>query len=128
MTSYYIDVLLKVAIFATIINVWIFRFNKPTPYRGGDAKSMKEEFEVYGISDTFMYIIGAIKIVLAICLLLSIWFPEWSIPSALAMAIMMLGAITMHFKANDPGIRSFPALALLIGCILIIVLETFQMS
>ena len=128
MISYYLDIFLKVAIFITIINVWFFRFNKPTPYRGGDAKSMKEEFEVYGFSNTFMYVIGALKVILATMLLLSIWFPEWSIPSALGMAILMLGAIAMHFKANDPSIRSFPALALLISCILIIVLETFSME
>ena len=128
MFSYYIAVFLKVAIFITIINVWFFRFNKPSPYRGGNAKSMKEEFEVYGLANTLMYIIGALKVILSTVLLLSIWFPEWSIPSAIGMAILMLGAIAMHFKANDPGIRSFPALSLLISCILIIVLETFPVG
>lgn len=127
MITYYIDIILKVAIFITIINVWFIRFNKPTPYRGGDAKSMKEEFEVYGISKPFMYLIGALKVILATTLLLSIWYPELSIPSALGMAVLMLGAIAMHFKANDPSIRSFPALSILIACILIIVLETFPM-
>ena len=125
MFTYYLDIFLKVAIFVTILNVWFIRFNKPTPYRGGGAKSMKEEFEVYGISNNVMYLIGALKVLLATALLLSIWYPEWAIPSAIGMAILMLGAIAMHFKANDPGIRSFPALTLLIGCILIVVLETY---
>ena len=124
----YLAIALKSGIFITIINVWFFRFNKQTPYRGGGAKSMKEEFEVYGISNIAMYIIGAIKVGLATALLLSIWYPEMTIPMAAGMAIFMLGAIVMHFKANDPSIRSYPALTLLISCILIIVLETFQMS
>ena len=128
MITYYLDIALKVAIFLTIINVWFFRFNKPTRYRGGDAKSMKEEFEVYGISNAAMYIVGAIKVALATLLLISIWYPELSIPVASGMAIFMLGAIVMHFKANDPSIRSFPALTLLICSILIVVLETFQNS
>ncbi len=128
MINYYLDILLKAVVFITIINVWFIRFNKPTPYRGGGAKSMKEEFEVYGISNTAMYMIGALKVILATSLLASIWYPDWSIPSALGMAILMLGAIAMHFKANDPGIRSFPALTLLISCILIIALETYAMG
>ena len=128
MITYYLDIALKVAIFLTIINVWFIRFNKPTPYRGGGAKSMKEEFEVYGISTTTMYIIGAIKVALATGLFISIWFPEITIPLASVMGIFMLGAIVMHFKANDPSIRSFPALSLLICSILIVVLETIQYS
>ena len=124
----YLSILLKVVVFATIINVWLFRFNKPTPYRGGDAKSMKEEFEVYGFSKTAMYIIGIIKVLLATGLLLSIWYPALAIPMAAGMGIFMLGAIAMHFKANDPSIRSYPAFALLICCILIIVLETFPIG
>ena len=128
MITYYLDILLKAAIFITILNVWFVRFNKPTKYRGGGAKSMKEEFEVYGISSSAMYIVGAIKVALATALFASIWYPDLSIPMAAGMAIFMLGAIVMHFKANDPSIRSFPALTLLLSCILIIVLETFQMS
>ena len=128
MINYYLDIALKVAIFLTIINVWFVRFNKPTPYRGGGAKSMKEEFEVYGISNASMYVVGAIKVALATLLLISIWYPELSIPVASGMAIFMLGAIVMHFKANDPTIRSFPALTLLICSILIVMLETFQSS
>ena len=128
MITYYLDILLKIAIFLTIFNVWFVRFNKPTPYRGGGAKSMKEEFEVYGLSKTTMYIIGAIKVALASAIFASIWYPEITIPLAAAMAIFMLGAIVMHFKANDPSIRSYPALTLLVSCILLIVLETFQYS
>ncbi len=121
----YLLIFIKAGIFITIVNVWFFRFNKSTPFRGGNAKSMKEEFEVYGISNTAMYLIGAIKVLLATAILASIWFPDWSIPASAGLGVFMLGAIVMHFKASDPGIRSLPALTLLVGCIAIIALETF---
>ena len=52
MYLFYLTVVIKAIILLTIFNVWIFRFNKATPYRGGNAKSMKEEFEVYGIFES----------------------------------------------------------------------------
>ncbi|MEN8789272.1 MAG: DoxX family protein [Flavobacteriaceae bacterium] len=125
MISEYLAILIKAGIFITIINVWLLRFNKPTPFRGGSAKSMKEEFEVYGISSTAMYAIGIVKIILASGILASIWFPDLTTWACAGLGIFMLGAIVMHFKANDPSIRSLPALTLLVGCILIISLETF---
>ena len=114
MLIYYFTVAAKIIIFMSIINVWFFRFNKPTPWRGGDSKSMKEEFETYRLSSTIMYIIGTIKVSLAAILLISIWIKDLSTPAAGAMGIFMLGAIAMHFKADDPSIKSFPALILFI--------------
>ena len=38
-----------------IFNVWLLRYNKNTEYRGGNAKSLKEEFETYGLNSWFMY-------------------------------------------------------------------------
>lgn len=113
----------KIVISITIFNVWLVRVNKPTPWRGGDAKSMKEEFETYGLSKAIMYIVGTIKVILAMVLFISIWVPELSTPAAGAMGIFMLGAIAMHFKVADPKIRSFPALVLLLLSIGIVVGE-----
>jgi hypothetical protein len=112
MLIYYFTVAAKIIIFMSIINVWFIRFNKPTPWRGGDSKSMKEEFETYRLSPAIMYIIGTIKVSLAVMLLISIWIKDLSTPAAGAMGIFMLGAIAMHFKADDPSIKSFPALIL----------------
>lgn len=113
----------KIIIAITIFNVWLFRVNKPTPWRGGDAKSMKEEFETYGLSKTIMYLVGTIKLALAILLVISIWVTHLSTLAAGAMGIFMLGAIAMHFKVADPKIRSFPALILLLLSIGIVVGE-----
>ncbi|ASO07789.1 DoxX-like protein [Arenibacter algicola] len=114
MLIYYFTVAAKIIIFISIINVWFIRFNKPTPWRGGDSKSMKEEFETYGLSHTIMYLVGTIKVGLAILLIVSLWIKDLSTPAAGAMGIFMLGAIAMHFKADDPNIKSFPALILFI--------------
>jgi len=113
----------KIIISISIINVWFIRFNKPTPWRGGDSKSMKEEFETYRLSPAIMYIVGTIKVSLAILLLISIWIKDLSTPAAGAMGIFMLGAIAMHFKADDPNIKSLPALILFILSIGIVVAE-----
>ena len=57
----------------TVINVWLFMSGKNTPYRGGNATNLLDEFEVYGLEDYFL-IIGIVKVSLAIILLLSLYF------------------------------------------------------
>ena len=89
----FIVILAKVIIFVAIINVWFFRYNKKTKYRGGDASSMKEEFAAYGLSESTMYIIGGLKVLSALGLIVSIWVPMLTLPSASLMAILMIGAI-----------------------------------
>ena len=59
----FIIILAKVIIFVAIINVWFFRFNKKTKYRGGDASSMKAEFANYGLPESMVYIIGGLKVI-----------------------------------------------------------------
>ncbi|MDX1768290.1 MAG: DoxX family protein [Arenibacter troitsensis] len=123
MPIYYFIVAAKIIIFISIINVWFIRFNKPTPWRGGNSKSMKEEFETYGLSQIIMYIVGTMKVGLAVLLIVSLWIKDLSTPAAGAMGIFMLGAIAMHFKADDPNIKSFPALILFLLSIGIVVAE-----
>ena len=38
----------------TVINVWLFRSEKNTLFRGGNAGNLLEEFEVYGLEDYFL--------------------------------------------------------------------------
>ncbi len=111
----------KLVIFISIINVWFFRFNKKTPYRGGNASSMKEEFSAYGLSETMVYLIGSLKVLSAICLLVSIWITSFAIPASALMALLMLGAIFMHFKVKDPVNKSLPAFIFLLLALLILI-------
>ena len=104
-----------------IINVWLVRFQQETQWRGGEAKSLKEEFQVYGLPIWFMYIVGFMKITLAILLIIGMWIPKINLYTSIAMIILMIGAVIMHIKVNDPLKKSIPAFSiiiLLIGIIL----------
>ena len=78
-------------------------------YRGGDASNMIDEFAVYGLDENFVYIIGALKVLAAIGLLVGLIKHKLIIPAAVLMAVLMLGAIGMHFKVNDEAIKFLPA-------------------
>lgn len=110
----YVIIIIKVFIFLSIVNVWFFRFNKPTSWRGGQAANMKREFEVYGLSESVMYLVGGLKVLAATLLIVSIWVPQLTLPAAGIMAVLMAGAISMHLRVKDPLRSSFPALSFLV--------------
>jgi len=105
----YIIVALKIIVSLSILNVWLIQPNKPTKWRGGKAKNIFEEFEVYGLSKLLCYIIGFFKVSLAIVLFASIQFTALSLIGSLGLAILLLGSIAMHLKIKDPLYKSFPA-------------------
>lgn len=111
---------IKIGIFISIINVWFFRFKKSTPYRPGQANSMVEEFKAYGLSESMMYLVGALKVASAIALFISIWTPQFTLYPAALMAALMLGAIIMHVKVKDPLTKSFPAATFLLLSLILI--------
>jgi uncharacterized membrane protein YphA (DoxX/SURF4 family) len=96
-----------------ILNVWFNRFNKDTGYRGGGATNMTEEFEEYGIPKNAMYAVGAVKVSLAVLMLVGNFVPKLTRPASLGLAAFMVGAMGMHFKVNDPMKRSLPAISVL---------------
>ena len=116
----WIKIVIQIVIAVSIFNVWIFRFGKPTTWRGGDAKSMKEEFEAYGLPIWFMKLIGFLKITLASLLIAGIFLPALIKPAAIGMAVLMLGAISMHVKVKDTLIKSFPAFTFLVLSLILI--------
>ena len=74
----------------------------PTPYRGGAAKTLREEFPSYGLPFPVMCLIGGLKVGLALALLVGIWVPALVQPAAIGMGLLMLGAFAMHLKVSDP--------------------------
>ena len=106
-----------VSLFVSILvtNVWLFRFNKETPYRGGNAKNMIEEFAAYGLDLNTMYLVGSLKIIASLGLIIGLLKTKISVYSSLLMAILMTGAIYFHFKISDPAIKYFPS-ALMLTC------------
>jgi len=117
-------ILLQLVVALGILNVWILRPAKPTPYRGGDAKTIREEFRAYGLPPWFMGVIGTLKLGCAVALLLAIWFPALALPAAIGLSLLMLGALGMHFKIKDPLSKSIPAAAMLALCAAIIFLKS----
>ena len=97
-----------------ILNVWLIRFNKKTSFRGGEAKNLKDEFKVYGLPEWMFFTVGFLKISLAILLIIGIWYKFLNIYTTISMAILMIGAIFMHYKVSDPFSKSLPAIGILI--------------
>ena len=102
-----------------VTNVWLFRFDKETPYRGGNANNMIEEFAVYGLDINMMYLIGSLKIIASIGLIIGLFKTKISVYSSLLMAILMTGVIYFHFKISDPAIKYLPSVLMLLCSIFI---------
>ena len=119
----YLKQFLILFVSTVVLNVWLLRFNKATPYRGGDATNMIEEFLVYGIEKPFLYLVGAIKIAAALGLLLGFFYKKFVIPCASIITVLMIGAVTMHFKVSDEAHKFFPAASMLLCGLSIIVLS-----
>ena len=110
----YLTIALKIIVGISILNVWLLRKNKATKWRGGTAKNIFEEFQVYGFSKQFCYFIGFLKVSLAIVLLASIQFKTLTLLGALGLSLLLVGSIIMHIRIKDAWYKSFPAFLFLI--------------
>ena len=115
--------LFQVVIGLSVMRVWTINFNKSTPWRGGGARNMKEEFTAYGLPIWMVYFVGALKVIFSIGLIAGLWIPELVSFSASGIAIFMFFAILMHVKIKDPIKKSIPALTFMVLSLLIIFLE-----
>lgn len=102
-----------------LLNVWLIRANARTDYRGKNAKNIQEEFAVYGLPRWTCFLVGALKVAAAICLIAGFWFPQLVVPASTLVALLMLGAVVMHMKVKDPLKKSIPALSVLAMCLTI---------
>lgn len=118
----YVIIILKLVVGLGILNVWLLRANRATAYRGGNAKTMREEFATYGLPYWFMCVVGVLKVALAVALLASIWFHNLAQPAAIGMGLLMLGAFVMHLKVKDPISKALPSIAVLAMCVAIALL------
>lgn len=109
-----IRLVIQVIIALGIYNVWLVRSGKATDWRGGTSKSLREEFEVYGLPSWAMGTVGFLKLIFATLLLVGIWYAPVVRPAALGMLILMIGAISMHVKVGDPAKRSLPAFTMFV--------------
>ena len=118
----YIKIVAQIIIAFSIYNVWILRPKKATPWRGGEAKNIMEEFETYGLPKWFMFFVGFSKIVLSTLLLVGIFYSDLAETGAVGIAVLMFGAILMHVKVKDHPKKSFPAFSFLVLSLLVILL------
>ncbi|MHA7862933.1 DoxX family protein [Flagellimonas marinaquae] len=115
----YFTVALQCIVAISILNVWLVQNKKATQWRGGNATTIIEEFEVYGLPVWMCYLVGTLKVILALGLIAAIWYPALRQPSALGLAVLLSGSVAMHFKINDPLKKSFPAFLFLLMCLYI---------
>lgn len=108
-------IVLQIAVALGLLNVWLLRFGRSTAYRGGDAGSMQEEFALYGLPKWFMFLIGALKVGAAVCLIAGVWIHSLVLPAAALVCALMIGALAMHLKVRDPLKKSLPALLVLVA-------------
>ena len=121
-----LPLILQLIISVGLINVWLFRFNKATQFRGGGANNMKEEFQAYGLPIWLMYVVGFLKIAIAVMLIVSIWIKELLEYNLWLLSVLMFGAVLMHLKVKDPIKKSYPALSILFMIALILYLSMPQ--
>ena len=105
----YVLIALKVIVGISILNVWLLQQNKPTRWRGGEAKTIVDEFKVYGFSKSFCYLIGFLKVSLALVLIASIQFEMLTLIGSLGLSALLVGCIIMHIIVKDVWYKSFPA-------------------
>jgi len=96
-----------------LLNVWLVRSTSATAYRGGEARSLREEFAVYGLPSAAFYVVGVLKVGSAAILIAGVWV---SLPVRIAagvVAALMVGALLMHVKVGDPVKKAVPATLML---------------
>jgi hypothetical protein len=115
----YLIIALQIFVAFSVLNTWLLRYNQPSKWRAGNAGTILEEFEVFGLPDWSCYAIGTIKVLLSILLVMAVWYPELKQLAALGLAITLLGAVVLHIKAGDPFIKSLPAAFFFVLCLVI---------
>ncbi|NBS59923.1 MAG: DoxX family protein [Betaproteobacteria bacterium] len=106
-----------------LLNVWLIRAASATAYRGGAAKTIKEEFAAYGLPNAAMYVVGALKIAAGVILIAGLWMPLPVTIAAGVVAVLMVGALAMHLKVGDQPVKFLPAALMLAMCIAIVMLH-----
>ena len=66
-----------------------------------------------------MYVIGTLKVILALLLIAAIWYPVLQFPAAVGLATLLAGSVLMHLKIGDPLYKSVPAALFLVMCLVI---------
>ncbi len=104
---------LQIVVGLGLLNVWLLRRGSSTPYRGGAAQTLRDEFAAYGLPGFAFYLVGALKIGAAVVLIAGVLTTLPVRAAAGLVAALMVGALAMHFKVGDPLVKSLPAAVML---------------
>ena len=80
----------QVVIAASILIVWVFRFD-----------NIVIEFNHFGLPDLLRGVVGAAKIAMATLLVAGIWYPALILVPAGVIAFLMLCALYAHFSVQS---------------------------
>jgi uncharacterized membrane protein YphA (DoxX/SURF4 family) len=108
-----------------LLNIWLLRVNRSSPYRGGNAHTMRQEFAVYKLPPLAMYVVGTLKVGAAVCLIAGVWWYWLLFPATSRITILMVGAVAVHVKVHDPIRKAFPAAGLLLICAVLLLLSRY---
>lgn len=112
-------ILLQCILAIAMLDVWVIRYNRPGLVRGGNAKTMPEEFKVYNLPDWFRDLVRILKLTFGAMMILGIWWHTFAVIAGLGLAILMLGAVTMHLKVKDPFYKLLPSFCFGVICLII---------
>jgi hypothetical protein len=118
-----VSAVLQLLVGVELLLVWVVRAKWATAFRGGDAKTLKEEFATYGLPLWFFHLIAVLKIGSAVALIVGLWVPELVLPGAGLAVALMLGALSMHYKIRDPLIKYRPAFTVFLMSAAVVVLQ-----
>ncbi|MEC8419770.1 MAG: DoxX family protein [Verrucomicrobiota bacterium] len=100
----------QVSIILGIIYAWTLGFNRLSKFRAGNAKTMSEEFLVYGLPEWSLYVIGGIKLTLACLMILGFFLPYFVKPIAGLICLVMGAAVILHLKIREDSLlKAFPS-------------------
>ena len=106
--------ILQIIIALGLLNVWFLRNSKSTDYRGGSAKTLKEEFAAYGLPSFAYYVVGTLKIGSAVALIAGLQNSQVTLVASVIIVVLMIGALAMHIKVKDTLKKSVPAFLMLV--------------
>jgi uncharacterized membrane protein YphA (DoxX/SURF4 family) len=115
-----INSVLQIIVGLGLLNVWLLRPARGTSYRGGAARTLREEFATYHLPSAAFYVVGALKIVAGVVMLAGLWWPLPVRAAAGVVGALMVGAIVMHIRIKDPIMKSVPAAIMLMLCAVLV--------
>lgn len=95
-------------------SVWTWRFHLETSFRAMGATSIPGEFAAYGYPPYFWKIIMFCKLCAAAFLIAGLVMPEVTCVGAVALVVLMGGAVGSHAKIGDPPGRSVASATMLV--------------